>query len=105
MTVKAIAYATGTAVILAGCASNPARQAPSIVPPVNDCGASALQGQIGKPVTGDTASNVRVNGQRVQSHGDVRVIGPNAAMIQNFSAARLNLDVDTARNLVRQWCG
>lgn len=93
------------AIILVGCTGSAVPPSATASPPLEDCGASVLKSKVGQPVTGHTASDVRVGDAPVQSHGDVRVIGPNDAMIQNYSEARLNLDVDAARNLVRPWCG
>lgn len=46
-----------------------------------------------------------VGGILVRSNGDVRVIAPGEAVIQNFSEARLNLETDAAGDLVRVSCG
>lgn len=75
------------------------------LPVPSDCGAAAIQDKIGLPVTGSTAEDVRVGGASIQSKGDVRVIAPGQAVIQNYSDARLNLETDSRGNLVRASCG
>jgi hypothetical protein len=89
-----------TVLVLTGCTKT--------VPPaaaLADCGASQLQGKISQPVTGSTAEDAMVGGVLVTSKGDVRVIAPGQAVIQNFSETRLNLETDAAGNLVRVSCG
>lgn len=92
-----------TALVLAGCTST----APQDAAPqgFTDCGASQLQGKIGQPVIGSTAEDTMVGGVIARSKGDVRVIAPGQAVIQNFSENRLNLETDAAGNLVRVTCG
>ena len=89
--------------MLTGCtgATPPAAQS---VPP-GDCGATELQDQIGQSVTGTSASDTMVGGVLVRSKGDVRVVAPGQAVIQNYSETRLNLETDAAGNLVRATCG
>ena len=91
------------ALVLSGCSSaaNPTAQ----LPPPNGCGASLLQNKIGEPVSGSSAEDAKVGGVPVRSKGDVRVIAPGQAVIQNYSEARLNLETDTAENLVKASCG
>lgn len=92
-----------TVLVLAGC-TNTAPPAAAL-PELADCGASQLQGKIGQPVTGSTADDAMVGGVLVRSKGDVRVIAPDQAVIQNFSENRLNLETDAVGNLVRVSCG
>ena len=89
-------------VALSGCTNTSAPATP--LPAPADCGASELQGKIGEPVKGSTADDAEVGGVLVASKGDVRVIAPGQAVIQNFSEARLNLETDAAGNLVRVSC-
>lgn len=91
------------ALVLVGCtnAASPMGQGPT----PDDCGASLLQDRLGEPVTGSSATDARVGGVPVRSKGDVRVISPGQAVIQNYSESRLNLEVDAAGNLVRAGCG
>lgn len=91
------------AAVLAGCTgiTSPAAQ----LPPLGDCGAAELQDKIGQPVTGTSAADARVGGAPVRSKGDLRVIAPGQAVIQNYSEARLNLETDAAGHLTRASCG
>lgn len=91
------------AIMLAGC-TNTTHPAPSL-PILADCGAAHLQSKIGQPVGGSTASDATVGGVLVQSKGDVRVIAPGQAVIQNYSEARLNLETDGSGKLLRATCG
>lgn len=91
------------AIMLAGC-TNITHPAPSL-PTLADCGAANLQSKIGQPVGGSTASDATVGGVLVQSKGDVRVIAPGQAVIQNYSEARLNLETDGSGKLLRATCG
>lgn len=95
--------ALAIATVLAGCSNTtpPAAQ----LPPSADCGASELQDQLGQPVTGASASDAAVDGVPVRSKGDMRVIAPGQAVIQNYSEDRLNLETDASGNLVRASCG
>lgn len=61
--------------------------------------------KVGQPVTGTTAEDAMVGGLPVVSKGDVRVIEPDQAVIQNYREARLNLQIDAAGNLTRVSCG
>ena len=90
--------------MLAGCASSAVPPSNPSPPPL-DCGAAALQDKIGQPVTGSSAADAQVGGVPVQSRGDVRVIAPGQAVIQNYSDARLNLETDATGKLVRATCG
>jgi hypothetical protein len=90
------------AIVLGGCAST-GRPA-ALSSPLVDCGASEVQDLIGQSVTGKSASDVRVGGHPVRSKGDVRVIAPGQAVIQN-SEDRLNLETDASGRLVRATCG
>jgi hypothetical protein len=91
------------ALALSGCTS--AAQPGANLPPPDDCGASLLQDKIGEPVSGSSATDATVSGVLVRSKGDVRVIAPGQAAIQNYSEARLNLETDASGNLVKASCG
>ena len=90
-------------ILLAGC-TNTTRPASSL-PALADCGAADLQSKIGQPVGGSTATDATVGGVLVQSRGDVRVIAPGQAVIQNYSEHRLNLETDKSGELLRATCG
>lgn len=90
-------------IVLSGCASTNRPAAQSL--PLVDCGASEVQKLIGQPVTGKSASDVRIGDSPVQSKGDVRVIRPGEAVIQNYSEDRLNLETDASGRLMRATCG
>ncbi|WP_375165853.1 I78 family peptidase inhibitor [Chelativorans sp.] len=90
--------------VLAAC-SSPLPPPTAHLPTPPDCGAAALQGKMGLPVSGSTAEDVRVGGAPVQSKGEVRVIAPGQAVIENYSEARLNLETDAQGNLIRASCG
>lgn len=92
---------TAGTIVLAACTSNVMIDGS----PPSDCGATVLQDKIGLPVTGTSAPDVRVGGAPVRSRGDVRVIAPGQAVIQNYSDARLNLEIDGQNNLKRATCG
>lgn len=92
------------ATILGACTGTTTQPAAQL-PRVGDCGAAELQDQLGQPVTGTSAADARVGGVLVRSRGDVRVIAPGQAVIQNYSEARLNLETDAVGNLVRASCG
>jgi hypothetical protein len=89
--------------LLAGCTRITPPGASSA--PLADCGASELQDQSGRKVTGTSASDGMVGGVPVRSKGDVRIIAPGQALIQNYSADRLNIEIDAAGKLVRASCG
>jgi hypothetical protein len=72
---------------------------------VADCGASEVKKLIGHPVTGKSTSDVRISNNPVRSKGEVRVIAPGQAVIQNYSEDRLNLETDSAGRLIRASCG
>jgi hypothetical protein len=95
--------AAGTIVaslMLAGCTASVGG---GTTPPA-DCGAAALQGKIGQPVTGQTAADVRVGGEPVQSRGNVRVVAPGQAVTMDFNPERLTIETDAQGNLVRAQC-
>lgn len=95
--------ALAAAIFLAGCTSSTPPAAP--VPPPADCGASLLQDQIGKPVTGSSAADAQVGGNPVQSQGVVRIYVSGQPVTQDYSESRLNLETDAAGNLVSATCG
>ena len=89
-------------IALAGCTSSGSSGDMS---PSDECGANAVQSQIGGQVTGSSASDARIDGQPVASNGTVRVIGPDTMVTQDFRPDRLNLEVDAAGRLVAARCG
>jgi hypothetical protein len=91
------------ALALSGCTSSSQPTTPQ--PTLSDCGASLLQDKVGEPVAGSSAADATVGGKLVRSKGDVRVIAPGQAVIQNYSEARLNLETNAAGNLVKASCG
>ena len=98
-----VAAVLTTAIMLAGCTN--ATFPPSSSPALTDCGAAELQPKLGQPVGGSTATNASVGGVLVRSKGDVRVIAPGQAVIQNYSEDRLNLETDGSGKLLRATCG
>lgn len=95
--------ALATAIILAGCTNttSPAAQSPALT----DCGASVLQDQIGKPVTGKTAADAQVGGSPVRSKDVVRIYVSGTPVTMDFNEDRLNLETDAAGKLVKATCG
>lgn len=89
---------------LAGCTSTPNPDADTGLPPPVDCGAAALQGKSGQPVSGQTAASLRIGGEPVQSRGLVRVVAPGQAVTMDFNPNRLTIETDTRGNLVRAIC-
>lgn len=89
--------------LLSGCQSTGLTTSHPSSPP--DCGAVALQDQLGKRVTGTTADDARVGGKLVQSLGAVRIFVSGQAVTHDFREGRLNLETDPAGNLVRASCG
>jgi len=97
-----VSAAVVAAIILAGCnSSTPPAQAAA----PSDCGASALQDQIGKPVKGTTAADAQVGGTPVQSKGVIRIFVSGQPLTMDFNEERLNLETDAAGNLVKATCG
>lgn len=99
-------FQTGAAlaatIILAGCTNTtPAAQPPALA----DCGASVLQDQIGKPVTGKSAADAQVGGQPVRSKDVVRIYLSGSPVTMDFNEDRLNLETDAAGKLVKATCG
>lgn len=88
------------ALVLGGC-SGAAAQLSSAA----DCGATLLEEQRGKPVTGTTAADVRVGGLPVRSLGMVRIYQTGQPVTQDYRESRLNLETDAAGNLVAASCG
>ena len=89
-----------SALMLAGCAALGGGEAS----PTENCGAAALQDKIGQPVTGETAINLRVGGEPVQSSGTVRVLAPGDAATMDFSPERLTIETDSVGNLISAKC-
>lgn len=72
--------------------------------PPADCGAAALAGKTGQPVTGQTAADLRIGGEPVQSRGNVRVLAPGQPATMDFRPDRLTIETDANGNLVRAQC-
>lgn len=62
---------------------------------VASCGADKVQDLIGQPVAG--------HGNRLAANA--RIIPPEAAITQDFSLDRLNVDLDGNGLITRIWCG
>lgn len=90
-------------IVLTACtyAASPAGQQPTL----GDCGASVLQKQIGKPVTGSSAADIKIGGNPVQSRGPVRIFVTGQPVTHDYRDERLNLETDAAGNLVNATCG
>lgn len=73
-------------------------------PPPADCGAAALQGKTGQPVSGQTATDLTVGGESVQSRGTVRVVAPGQPVTMDFREDRLTIETDASGNLVSARC-
>lgn len=85
--------------LLAGCdaTTNWVMPGPPVPVPVTDsCGATALQPLIGQPVTVLPDAGV---------WSSIRVIRPGQAVTMDFSATRLNVEVDAAGRMIRIFCG
>jgi len=64
-------------------------------PELSTCGAIDLQNLVGQPISAvDAATLARV-----------RVIRPGQAVTMDYSAARLNVELDAADKIIRIWCG
>lgn len=88
---------------LAGCSASGGGSGAGTAPPA-DCGAAALQGRVGQPVSGTTAQTLRVGGEPAASRGNVRVVAPGQAVTMDFNPDRLTIETDAAGNLVRAQC-
>lgn len=72
--------------------------------PSADCGAAALAGKTGQPVAGQTAADLTVGGEPVQSRGTVRVVAPGQPVTMDFREDRLTIETDASGNLVSARC-
>ena len=88
------------ALVLSGC-SNTASPATRLSPPPS-CGASLLQNQIGKAVTGTSAGDAHVGGDPVQSRGSVRIFKSGQPVTHDYREA---LATDATGHLRRATCG
>lgn len=77
---------------LAACMETPA----SGVPEEDQCGASALQGLVGKP--GTVLETMRFD-------KPLRVLRPGMAVTMDYSAERLNIELNDANVISRVSCG
>jgi len=97
---RAVILSLATAGLLQACAPTsitttlPGEPVP--VPVTNACGAAALQILLGQPVT--------VLPDRGQ-WTTLRVISPGQAITMDFSATRLNAEVDASGRMTRLFCG
>ena len=93
MRVLAIAFC----LVVTGCEMKPSQPAPSEPMPVaGSCGAADLQGLQGRPVT-----DLPANGQ----WSTLRVIRPGMMVTMDYSATRLNVQVDARKRIVDLSCG
>ena len=70
----------------------PAKMRP---PELSTCGAIDLQNLVGQPISA-------VDGATLAA---ARVIRPGQAVTMDYSAARLNIELDAADRIIRIWCG
>lgn len=73
-------------------------------PASDECGASALQDRIGEPVTGTTADDLHVGGERVTTAKTVRVVKEGQPMTMDHRVDRLTIQIDEEGNLVSATC-
>ncbi len=85
------------ALFLTGCVAPPKVPAPDAPPVlVPSCGAARLGGFVGQPVAAlDPQYQPLVT----------RIIRPGDAVTEEFSPARLNVEVDGRDVITRVWCG
>jgi hypothetical protein len=81
---------------LAACVPSAPPKAPPPLPPENACGAADLQSLVGQPAT--VLDTMRF-GQ------PVRVIRPGMAVTMDYSADRLNIEIDRRERIARVSCG
>jgi Peptidase inhibitor I78 family len=88
------------ALALAGCkpVASPGfdRLPPEPAPDANACGADAMQDLVGKDKSVFAAMTFPVG---------TRIIEPGTAITEDFSASRLNFDLDAKGRITRVWCG
>lgn len=93
-TLYALAFAP--ALLAQACADLTVPLPANVRPPeMSTCGALDLQHLVGKPVTTIDAETLR----------RARVIRPGQAVTMDYSAARLNFDLDDSDRILRIWCG
>lgn len=87
------------ALLLAGCVMGPP---PAAAPePNTECDAAAAQRYVGQP-----ASNQNIEGARIAAGAEtVRTIRPGQAVTMEYSAGRLNLQLDGAEAIIAVTCG
>ena len=87
------------ALLLAGCVMG---QPPAVEAPVNtECDAAAAQGYVGQP-----ASNQNIEGARIAAGAElVRTIRPGQAVTMEYSAGRLNVQLNSASTIISVTCG
>lgn len=77
------------AVLLAACV-------PASPPDADACGASGMQDLVGQDRSVLAAMTLPMG---------TRVIAPGMAITEDYSAQRLNLDLDARGRITRVWCG
>ena len=83
-------------VALMGCVPEPAPPAVNPTPAEDACGASGLQDLIGQ-----SAKKLEV----MRFAHPVRILRPGMAVTMDYSAERLNIEVDAAERITRISCG
>lgn len=92
--------AIGASLALAGCAAIADEPGET-----DECGAGALQGRIGEPVTGTNSDGFQISDEPIPvPQGGIRVVGPNDAMTMDFRLDRLTIETDEDGNLVTARC-
>lgn len=79
---------------LAACVAQ--TTAPTGPKPADMCGAAAFQGLVGQPATVL---------QTMKFATQTRIIAPDSAVTMDYSAARLNIELDRAGRISRIYCG
>ena len=77
----------------------PVAAAPPVAPPAempDTCGAALRAGYVGQPITALVMD---------RQAGGVRIIRPGDAVTEDYSPARLNVDLDASDTITRLWCG
>ncbi|HEX9857282.1 MAG TPA: I78 family peptidase inhibitor [Paracoccaceae bacterium] len=86
----------GLALALAACTPEAEAPGPGLPPADDACGAAALQGLVGQPAAVLEA----------MTFGPAtRVLRPGMAVTMDYSAERLNIEVDAAETIIRVSCG
>jgi hypothetical protein len=83
-------------IVMAACTMETTPVTPPPMPPENACGAADLQSLVGQP-----AAVL----QTMRFSQPVRVIRPGMAVTMDYSAERLNIEIDAAERIIRVTCG